>query len=527
MRLLASVILIITFQNVLAQNNKSTYKKLDKTLNLIENQYVDTVNSEKIVTEAVKAMIKTLDPHSKYLTAESLKKSNEMLNSRFAGIGIHYQILNDTLIVLNIVPGGPAENAGVMMGDKILTIDNKPATGKIVSNKFFSEKLRGTKGTVVNLKVLRHYDKSIHEIKITRGNIAINTITANYLIDKKTAFVKIKSFSRSTSLEFQIAAMQMDMEGINKIIIDLRDNPGGLMIASIQLADFFLKDGDLIVYTQGAHSPRTEYKATAGGQLEKSKVVVLIDENSASASEILAGALQDWDRALLVGRRSFGKGLVGRNYTLPDGSAIRLTTGHYYTPSGRCIQKSYDKGTTDYNKDLSERYAHGELYSADSVKFNDSLKYYTNGKRLVYGGGAIIPDIFTPIDTTYSSNYLHQLLRYGLINYAAGLYFDKNLEDLLAKYPNFDSFDTNFTIDEEIFNEINELAFSRNKIKANSQEKTKSKEYILNDFKALLARNLYEDGAYYKINNKLDKDVQKALKVINDNKTFKENGIHR
>jgi carboxyl-terminal processing protease len=428
--------------------------------------------------------------------------------------------------VLNVVPEGPAEKAGIKMGDKIIAINGEEAVGKNVSNTYFSNKLRGTKGTDVSLKILRHNDHSIHDIKITRGNIAINTLTANYLINKNTAFVKINSFSRSTSLEFQIAAMQMSMEGVDQLIIDLRNNPGGLMIASIQLADFFLKDGELIVYTQGAHSPRTEYKATAGGQLENAKVVILIDENSASASEILAGALQDWDRALLVGRRSYGKGLVGRNYTLPDGSAIRLTTGHYYTPSGRCIQRSYDKGTADYNKDLAERYAHGELYSADSMSFNDSLKYYTNDKRLVYGGGAIMPDIFSPIDTSFNSNYLQQLLRYGVINYAAGLYFDENLEDLLAKYPDFESFEAKFYTNSDIINNINELAFSRNKIKGTDSEIEKSKAYILNNFKALLARNLYEDGAYFKIRNKLDKDVIKALEVINDKKAFKENGIH-
>lgn len=526
MRVLLSIIFLTLFLNLSAQKDKATYKKLDKTLKLIETVYVDSLNTADIVTSAVKAMIKELDPHSKYMSAESLQKSNEMLNSKFAGVGIHYQILNDTLIVLNVVPEGPADKAGVIAGDKIIAIDGETAVGDKVNNSFFSKKLRGNKGSDVKLKVLRHNDKTLHDIDITRGNISINTITANYLINKNTTYVKIKSFSRSTALEFQLAAMQMNMEGADKIIIDLRGNPGGLMIASIQLADFFLKDGELIVYTQGAHSPRTDYKGTSGGQLENAKVVVLIDENSASASEILAGALQDWDRALLVGRRSYGKGLVGRNYTLPDGSAVRLTTGHYYTPSGRCIQRSYEKGTANYNKDLAERYAHGELYSADSVHFNDSLKYYTNGKRLVYGGGAIMPDIFSPIDTTYNSDYLFQLNRYGIINLYAGLYFDKHLEYLQNTYQNFDSFEKGFIADSAILNEINNLAFTKNKIRGNDKEISKSEKYILNEFKALLARNLFEDGAYYKIRNNMDTDVLKAIEAINSKKSFKENGIH-
>lgn len=526
MRIFLSLLFLVAFISITAQQDKSTYKKLDKTLKLIETQYVDSVDAQKLVIEAIKAMINELDPHSKYMSPESLIKSNEMLNSQFAGVGIHYQILKDTLIVLNVVPEGPAEIAGVLSGDKLIAIDTESVVGNKVSNAFFSEKLRGPKGTNVELTVIRHSDKSVHKIMLTRGNIAINTLKTNYLINKSTAFVKISSFSRSTVLEFQIAAMQMNMEGINKIIIDLRDNPGGLMVSSIQLADFFLKDGELIVYTQGAHSPRTDYKATAGGQLENAKVVVLIDESSASASEILAGALQDWDRALLVGRRSYGKGLVGRNYTLPDGSAIRLTTGHYYTPSGRCIQRSYEKGKENYNKDLSERYAHGELYSADSAYFNDSLKYYTNGKRMVYGGGAIMPDIFTPIDTSYNTDFLFQINRYGVVNYFAGLYFDKYLEYLQKTYPTFDSFNKGFKVDKNILSEINDLAFTRNKIQGSDEELAISRDYILNEFKALLARNLFEDGAYFKVRNAIDNDVIKAVEVINEKKAFQDNGIH-
>jgi len=344
------------------------------------------------------------------------------------------------------------------------------------------------------------------------------------MIDNKTAYIRISSFSRTTHSEIQITLMQLGMMGMQNIIVDLRNNPGGLMMASINLADDFLSNDKLIVYTEGAHSPRTEYKSKAGGQMEKGKLIVLIDENSASASEIFAGAIQDWDRGIIMGRRSFGKGLVGRNFTLPDASAVRLTTGRYYTPSGRCIQKSFEANKSEYNKDILERYKRGELYSADSIHFNDSLKYYTNGKRVVYGGGAIMPDIFVPIDTSYHSDYLKQLNRYGLINLYAGIYFDKNLEGLLEKYPNIDRFNKYFYMSSADFEAFNELAFSKNKVKGNDEDIAISKTHIKTQFKAYLARNLYQEG-FYQTLNKQDKLVLKATQLMKNNKAFKENGV--
>ncbi len=321
------LIIILLAINILAfgQNEKATFKKLNKSLKLIEEQYVEKVNSEDLVTKAIKAMIKELDPHSKYMSAESLKRNRETLNGHFAGVGIHYQIINDTLIVLNTVAGGPSDKAGIKSGDKIISIEGEAAIGDHISNSYFSKKLRGRKGSKINLQVLHHNDNALENIEIKRGNIAINTVELSYMIDSKTGFIRIKNFSRTTNYEFQLAVMQLQIQGMKNIIVDLRGNPGGLMIASIRLADDFLKKDKLIVYTQGANSPRTEYTSKGGGILESGRVVVLIDNNSASASEIFAGAIQDWDRGLIIGRRSFGKGLVGRNYTLPDGSAIRLT----------------------------------------------------------------------------------------------------------------------------------------------------------------------------------------------------------
>jgi len=520
------LLLLSISSSLWAQKDKSTFKKLDRSLKLIETQYVDTIDAAAITTAAVKAMIKQLDPHSKYLSKSSLQKSNEMINSSFAGIGIRFQILNDTLIILNAVKEGPCDKAGLQAGDKLITINGESVVGKAISNQFFSKRLRGKIGSPVKLTIMRHSDHSIHSYTIKRGQIPINTIVSNYLINRNTAYIKISSFSRSTNLEFQIAAMQLQMSGIKNIIIDLRGNPGGLMISSIRLADSFLDDGKLIVFTQGAHSQRTEYKATAGGQMDKARLIILIDENSASASEIFAGAMQDWDRGLVVGRRSFGKGLVGRNYRLPDGSAIRLTTGHYYTPSGRCIQKSYSKGTQLYNQDLALRYKHGELYTADSIHFPDSMKYYTHDKRLVYGGGGIMPDIFIPLDTSYQSPYLNKLSRYGVINYFTGLYFDKHLEHLKKQYPNYSSFRNHFHPDKKDLKAIEDLALVKYKIKPNGKYINKSKLYILNNFKALLARDLYSNGTYYEQSNNLDKMVQTAGKLFKTNTVFKAHGIH-
>ena len=345
------------------------------------------------------------------------------------------------------------------------------------------------------------------------------------MLNKNTGYIRISSFSRTTLSEVQLAFMQLGMMGMQNVIVDLRNNPGGLMMASINMADIFLKPDKLIVYTKGAHSPRTEYKSKPGGQMESGRLIVLIDENSASASEIFAGAIQDWDRGIIMGRRSFGKGLVGRNYTLPDGSAIRLTTGRYYTPSGRCIQKSFEANKTEYNKDLLERYERGELYSADSIHFNDSLKYYTDGKRIVYGGGAIMPDIFVPIDTSYNSEYLKQINRYGLINYYAGIYFDENLESLQTRFNSLDSFNKYFRMSEKEFSDFNELAFAKNKIRGSEHDIRVSKNHIKNTFKAYLARNLYSDG-FYEVKNRADKLIMKANSIIKSNTVFKEIGIH-
>lgn len=526
------ILLVVLFfyisLNTIAQKSKSTSKKFDKALQLIETKYIDTVNSTELVTKAIQAMIKELDPHSKYLSADDLKKNREALNGSFAGIGIHYQIIDDTLLILNTVKGGPSAGIGILAGDKILSINGEDATGKDINNKYFSKKLRGKKGSELSITVKRHNNKEIKKFTFDRGSIALNTLELVYMIDNKTGFVRIKQFSRTTNYEFQLAVMQLQMQGMKNIIVDLRGNPGGLMMASIRLADDFLNEDKLIVYTEGINLPRTDYKSFGGGLMEQGRVVVLMDNNSASASEIFAGAIQDWDRGLIIGRRSFGKGLVGRNYELPDGTAIRLTTGRYYTPSGRCIQKEYTKGDKQsYDKDLKQRYESGELYTADSVHFDDSLKYYTDGKRLVYGGGAIMPDIFVPLDTSYYSDFIKKVNENGAISYFAGKYFDNNLEELNSKYPSFVYYKSGFTISDSIYDEFLKYIKEEYEVSPDTEKKEIIKHYISRQFTAIIARYLFEEGSYYKVINNEDKMVVIALETINSKKVFKENKIHQ
>ncbi len=508
-----------------AQTEAIEQKSLLKVYKLINTQYVDTVNNAKIVADAIKAMVGNLDPHSKYMTAESIKRSNESIRGSFGGIGVYYQILNDTLIILNTVPNGPSEKAGIKAGDKLLKIDGEAAYGEKVSNTFFSKKLRGKQGSQVQLEVLRHNDNKAYTIDIIRDAIPIHTLDIAFMLDKETGYIRLNMFSRSTMREFNMALIQLRLEGMKHLILDLRGNPGGLMIASIHLSDEFLSNDKLIVYTQGEHYKREDFTSSSSGEMKKGRVIVLMDEYSASASEIYAGAIQDWDRGLIMGRRSFGKGLVGRNFTLPDGAAVRLTTGRYYTPSGRNIQKSYANGRSAYNKELDRRYKHGEYIHADSIQIPDSLKFLTNGGRTIYGGGGIMPDIFFPMDTSYYSQYLRDLNRYSAIVLFAGHYFDNHLEQLQLNYPNYNSFHKNFVIDQSIIEEFKQFCDKEYKLKVSKEDWQTSHAYIQWNLKAVLARSLFEGGAYYRESADYDLMIQKAKNTIKETKAFKLHGV--
>lgn len=508
-----------------AQDEVVEQKSLLKVYKLINTQYVDTVDNAKIVADAIKAMVGNLDPHSKYMTAESVKRSNESIRGSFGGVGVHYQVLNDTLMVLNTVPNGPAKLAGVISGDKIITIDGEKACGKEVNNSYFSKKLRGKKGSQVKLQVLRHSDKKIYPIVIQRDAIPINTMDAAFMLDKEVGYIRLNMFSRSTMQEYRLAMVGLKLQGMKHLVVDLRGNPGGLMIASINLADAFIEEKQLIVYTQGEHYKRENFESTTNGEMKKGRLVVLIDEYSASASEIYAGAIQDLDRGLIAGRRSFGKGLVGRNFTLPDGAAVRLTTGRYYTPSGRNIQKSYANGRSSYNKELDRRFKHGELIHSDSIKVPDSLKFKTQNGRTIYGGGGIMPDIFLPMDTSYYSQYLRKLNRKGTIAFFVGNYLDTHLEELQLKYPKFEAYYINFNVNNELLENFRAFCISQYEITASEEDWLTSKVYIQWNIKALLARNLFENGAYYKLSVENDLMVQKAKILIRDTKIFKDHNV--
>ena len=508
--------------NLSAQKDNYTTKKINKTIKLINSQYVDTVDMSHLVEVAVKAMIKELDPHSRYLTREQLKKNNEALNGSFAGVGIHYQILNDTLMILSTIKNGPSEKAGLLRSDKIIAINGELSIGKSISNSFFSKRLRGKKGSQVEIQIRRRHADSLLTFVVTRGAIPIPTVDAGFMLDKHIGYVKINGFSFTTLKEFQTVTAQLNKKGMKSLILDLRGNPGGLMMASIRIADEFLKADQLIVYTEGEHYRRQEYQSTKAGSLKNERLIILVDERSASASEILAGAIQDLDRGLIAGRRSYGKGLVGRNYTLPDGSAIRLTTGHYYTPSGRCIQKPYANGNTEYKRDLQRRLNNGEYLHADSIHFPDSLKYKTLSGRVVYGGGAVMPDIFYPMDTTTYTDYYNILFIRGIINAYAGQYFDSHLEELVKNYPDIHSFAKKFKVDAAILNSLSDFAADKYGLADDSLTYEKYGERISRYFKAYLGRNLYENGAYYQLMWYADPMITESLILINDKKAFKD-----
>jgi carboxyl-terminal processing protease len=470
-------------------------------------------------------MVNNLDPHSKYLDKERIKRNNEEIRGSFGGIGIFYQILDDTLMVLSVTPDGPSKKAGIRPGDRFLEINGETVCGIPLSHKFFSKRLRGKQGSMVEITILRHDNKKVEDIVIKRAAIPIHTLDVAYMLDEQTGYIRLNMFSRTTMKEFNSALVELMFQGMKQLVLDLRGNPGGLMIASIQLADEFLTKDKLIVYTQGEHYEREDYKSSNIGKIKKGRLIVLMDEYSASASEICAGAIQDWDRGLIMGRRSYGKGLVGRNFMLPDGSALRLTTGRYYTPSGRCIQKSYAKGRNDYQHDLDRRYLHGEFIHADSIKLPDSLLYRTHNGRKVYGGGGIMPDIFFPLDTSYYSGFLRKINSKGAINYFAARYFDLHLEELLHKYPDYERFHQGFTLSDDILNEFKDLCKQRYKIEADSNDWAVSKEYIRWNIKAALARSIYEDGSYFKERGPYDKMLQEAKAIINDPKVFKKHGV--
>ena len=434
------------------------YNKLSDVIDYIVNDYVDSVDIETLEQDAIEAMLKELDPHSIYITKEEFDAVNDPLVGSFEGIGITFRIEKDTITVINPISGGPSEKVGLMAGDRIVKVNDSLIAGVGLKNNDAMHLLKGKKGTKVDVSVFRRGVPKLINFTITRDVIPNYSLDIAYMVDKNTGYIKLNKFSTTTYNEFITAAMKLKSQGMNKLILDLRGNTGGLLQSAIEICDEFLENGLQIVYTEGKNRPRRHAFATSRGNLEDIDVAVIIDENSASASEIIAGALQDNDKGMIIGRRSFGKGLVQEQINLPDGSGIRITVARYHTPTGRCIQRHYENGDIEsYYEDYYERYLNGEMYSEDSIVFDDSLKYYTPKGKVVYGGGGIMPDIYVPLITDTINTFYNLLANKGLIYQFAFDYTDRN-RAFLNSFKDFESFNKNFNMNDKTYDELVEYA---------------------------------------------------------------------
>ena len=492
-------------------------RKLNAILNLIAQDYVDTTNLKDLIEMSIPEILSNLDPHTSYFSADDLKAATDDLNGSFSGIGISFVLTGDTIGVVEVIPGGPSEKVGIMAGDKIVMIDDSVMTGKKITNGDVMKRLRGDKGSKVKLGIKRQNTSKVLTFTVTRGDIPVNTVDAYYMIDKNTGYIKINQFGRHTYDEFITAMASLQEEGAKRYMIDLRGNGGGFMEMAVLMANEFLPEGQLIVFTKGRYKRDDgEVWSDGNGSFQDAEVTVLIDEFSASASEIFAGAMQDNDRGLIVGCRSFGKGLVQKEFILPDSSAIRLTTARYSTPSGRCIQKDYKEGMLDYEQELLNRYAHGELYSRDSMKIDKSQVFTTLYGRTVYGGGGIVPDIFVPRDTSGISNYYIEVANAGLLQRFAFNYCNNNRASL-NKMEDYMQFLRMAPSDDALIKDFADFA-AANDIPPRWYYINQSQDIIVTNLKALIARDIFGNQAFYPILNRNDKTIQEALKAMNKHK---------
>ncbi len=491
--------------------------RLSNLLHIIDDQYVDKVNIDSLVDNAIPLILSELDPHSVYINAQDAQAATDDLKGSFTGIGVEFNIRQDTIHVQNVIKNGPAERAGLLAGDKIVSVDGKPFVGKIVTNQEAQRRLKGPKDTKVKVGVMRYGLKKVKEFVITRGDIPQKSIGATYMLDEKTGYVRIKSFGETTYPELLIALAQLSEQGFQNLVIDLRDNTGGYLTSAIQIANEFLAKNKLIVYTQGRKSPKQEYRSDGHGSYQKIPLVVLINEGSASSSEIFAGAMQDNDRATIIGRRSFGKGLVQQQIGFPDGSIIRLTIARYYTPSGRCIQKPYTTGDDkDYEQDLLTRYQHGEFFSQDSIKHSGPA-YYTGNGRVVYGGGGITPDIFIPEDTLNVTSYYKEASMSGLILQFAFTYTDDNR----PKLNNFTEMMqlANYLVKQNTVDKFANYA-DKHGLKRRNLMIRKSHKLLERYINSRIIYNIMDESAWNQYLNLDDPAINMALKVFHNHAAF-------
>lgn len=565
------------FSQTPTEDYRQNNEKLSTMLQLMKFAYVDTIRLEKYVEKAIVEMLKDLDPHSTYISKEEVQRTNEPLLGNFEGVGIQFQIIKDTIVVAAVINGGPSEKVGIMAGDKFLKVDTAIATGKEINNKWVFDRLRGAKDTEVNLTILRRGHSKPLQFRVIRDKIPINSIDVYFMVSSDVGYIKLDRFAQTTMDEFKMALSDLKTKGMKHLVLDLRGNSGGYLNTAIQLSDEFLEKNKLIVYTEGANVPKQPFNSTDKGSFKKGRLVVMIDEGSASASEIVSGAVQDWDRGIIMGRRSFGKGLVQKPYNFNDGSIVRFTTSRYYTPTGRSIQKPYDDGVEEYYKDLARRRDHNEFFNADSIKFPDSLQYKTPAGRIVYGGGGIMPDIFIPIDTNRTSLFYAKLARAGLFNLFTMNILDEKRDELKTQYPTSEDFSLNFKVDSKMMEDfmafaakegvVDSLEFDfvaemknfmeQNKDSINTlyssvdlvnpekiqkhigimfteyidkqvteymkaRDNFETEKYIGYQIKTLLARNLYGITSGLQIWFEVDDMYNQAIETIKDEKLFKK-----
>lgn len=514
--------LAITLTSTAQRGMPQGMQKLLNAEYAIASLYVDTVNEDKLIEEAIKGMLESLDPHSSYTDAKETKELEEPLQGEFSGVGIQFNMNKDTLYVIQTIPGGPSERVGIIAGDRIITVNDTTIAGVKMKNSDIQKRLRGKKGTQVTVQVKRAGVKELITFRITRDNIPLHSIDASYMLDEQTGYMRISRFGAKTHEEMIEALKDLKKQGMTQLIMDLSDNGGGYLNAAIDMCNEFLEHGQLMVYTEGENSPRNEATANGWGDYKDLHMVVMVNQYSASAAEIFAGAMQDWDRAVVVGRRTFGKGLVQRPFRFDDGSMMRLTVARYYTPSGRCIQKPYDRGDKKaYEKELLDRANVGEYYCLDSIQFNDSLRYTTrlNG-RTIYGGGGVMPDVYVPIDTTEYTTYYRDLMAKGITNQYAISYVDKNRKSIAKKYKTVNDFDNGFIITDEMMRDFIALG-ERDSVKYD-EEKYRTSEALLKDIiKGLIARDVYGSAsAYSVIINHRNRDLKAAIEVLNDRERY-------
>lgn len=498
--------------------------RVDEVMRIIDGNYTESPDMVKIGEAAINAMLRELDPHSVYIPARNVERANESLQGNFEGVGISFQIISDTIVVQTVIDGGPSEKVGIMIGDRLLRIDGEPATGDSINNQFVFKRLRGKKGTTVVIDVLRQ--GTVYTFHIVRDKVPIYSIDTYFMADNGIGYIRLIRFARSSGDEFRKALKELKKQGMTSLILDLRGNTGGFLDIACQLANEFLDRGQLIVYQQGRRTPRQDFRSNGHGNWKQGQLVVLIDEGSASASEIVSGAVQDWDRGILIGRRSFGKGLVQRMFSLQDGSQIRLTTARYFTPSGRCIQRPYDQGDEAYRQDVNNRYRHGEMVNADSIHFPDSLKFKTAHGRTVYGGGGVMPDIFVPMDTMRLSDYFISLRGKGLLNTLPSQWADSHRKDPRVK--TFEQYIENyesFGLDSLLAAQALEKGIVRDTAaEALMPERTAhSDRYMRLMLKAQVARYLFGTEYYYKVMKETDDAYLRAVEYLSTNSQSSNN----